>query len=169
MLTSGGKGGPAMFETPETKGESSGLGMWVGILVIVAVIIGGVVFFMGRKDGASNATTQSSTSAASSQNNADAVNDLRIVSKKLDKDNMGTTAMWSVELRNMSRVYTYSNIQYETTYIGADGSGLGDNKGTIPQVTLEPGESQTATFRDTLYPSGTALYNIKILGASAAK
>jgi len=159
-----------MFETPDTKGESSGMGMWVGILVIVAVIIGGVVFFMGKKSSTGSEATQSASSAtASAQANADAVNDLRIVSKKLDKDNMGTTAMWSVELRNMSKVYTYSNIQYETTYIGADGSGLGDNKGTIPSVTLEPGDSQTATFRDTLYPNGTALYNIKILGASATK
>jgi len=158
-----------MFETPDTKGESSGLGLWVGILVIVAVIIGGVVFFMGKKDGAGNATPQSASAAPTAQMNADAVNDLRIVSKKLDKDSMGTTAMWSVELRNMSKVYTYSNIQYETTYIGADGSGLGDNKGTIPSVSLDPGDSQTATFRDTLYPNGTALYNIKILGATASK
>ena len=158
-----------MFETPETKGESSGLGMWVGILVIVAVIIGGVVFFMGKKGGGSEATSSSAAPAATAQSNANAVSDLRIVSKKLDKDNMGTTAMWSVELRNMSKVYTYSNIQYQTTYIGADGTGLGGNTSTIPQVTLEPGESQTATFRDTLYPNGTALYNIKILGASATK
>jgi len=157
-----------MFETPDTKGESSGMGMWVGILVIIAVIVGGVVFFMGKKSSSGSEATQSAT-APTAQMNADAVNDLRIVSKKLDKDNMGTTAMWSVELRNMSKVYTYSNIQYETTYIGADGSGLGDNKGTIPSVTLEPGDSQTATFRDTLYPNGTALYNIKILGASASK
>ena len=77
--------------------------------------------------------------------------------------------MWSVELRNLSQVYSYSNIQYETTYIGADGAGLGDNHGTIPQLMLDPGESQTASFRDTLYPSGTALYSIKITGATATK
>jgi len=158
-----------MFETPETKGESSGLGMWVGILVIVAVVIAGVVFFMGKKDAAPNAAPMTAAAAATAQSNADAMKDLRIVSKKLDKDYTGTTAMWSVELRNMSQVYSYSNIQYETTYIGADGSGLGDNHGTIPQLTLDPGESQSASFRDTLYPSGTALYNIKITGATATK
>lgn len=158
-----------MFETPETKGESSGLGMWVGILVIVAVVIAGVVFFMGKKDAAPNAAPMTAAAPATAQSNADAMKDLRIVSKKLDKDYTGTTAMWSVELRNMSQVYSYSNIQYETTYIGADGSGLGDNHGTIPQLTLDPGESQSASFRDTLYPSGTALYNIKITGATATK
>jgi uncharacterized protein (UPF0333 family) len=158
-----------MFETPETKGESSGLGMWVGILVIVAVVIGGIVFFLGKKDAAPNAAPTTASAAAPAASNANAVKDLRIVSKKLDKDYTGTTAMWSVELRNMSQVYSYSNIQYETTYIGADGSGLADNHGAIPQLTLDPGESQSAQFRDTLYPSGTALYNIKITGATATK
>lgn len=158
-----------MFETPETKGESSGLGKWVGILVVLALIGGGVVFYLGKKDAGPNATPQTASAAAPTQSNADAAKDLRLVSKKLDKDYTGTTAMWSVELRNMSQVYTYSNIQYETTYIGADGSGLGVNHGTIPSLTLEPGESQRTQFRDTLYPSGTALYNIKITGATAAK
>jgi hypothetical protein len=159
-----------MFDTPDTKGESSGLGKWVGILVILALIGGGVVFYMGKKDAAPNApaATASAAAAATPQSNADAVKDLRIVSQKLDKDS-SDAAMWSVELRNMSRVYTYSNIQYETTYIGRDGAGLGDNKGTIPQLSLDPGDSQSAQFRDTLYPSGTALFKIKILGATATK
>ena len=39
-----------MFETPETKGEQSGTGKWIGVAVVIAVIIGGVVFFMGRKN-----------------------------------------------------------------------------------------------------------------------
>lgn len=158
-----------MFETPETKGEQSGMGMWVGILVVVAIVIGGVVFFMGKKDAAPNATPATASAAAPAQSNADAAKDLRVVSKKLDKDNMGTTAVWTVELRNMSKVYSYSNIQYETTYIGADGSGLGDNHGTIPSLSLDPGESQSTQFRDAGYPTGTALYNIKITGATAAK
>jgi hypothetical protein len=158
-----------MFDTPDTKGESSGLGKWVGILVILALIGGGVVFYMGKKDAAPNATPSAASAAASTpQANADAVKDLRIVSQKLDKDS-SDAAMWSVELRNLSRTYTYSNIQYETTYIGRDGSGLGDNKGTIPQLSLDPGDSQSAQFRDTLYPTGTALFKIKILGATATK
>jgi hypothetical protein len=160
-----------MFDTPDTKGESSGLGKWVGILVILALIGGGVVFFLGKKDAAPNAASSTASSAAaapSPQTNADAVKDLRIVSQKLDKDS-SDAAMWSVELRNLSHVYTYSNIQYETTYIGRDGSGLGDNKGTIPQLSLDPGDSQTTQFRDTLYPSGTALFKIKILGATATQ
>jgi hypothetical protein len=158
-----------MFETPDTKGESSGTGMWVGILVVLVVIACGVVFFMTRKDATPGAASTSAAAAAPAESNADAMKDLRIVSKKLDKDYTGTTAMWSVEVRNMSQVYSYSNIKYETTYLDANGGGLGDNKGLIPSLTLDPGESQSAQFRDTLYPSGTALYNIKIIGATATK
>jgi hypothetical protein len=160
-----------MSDTPDTKGESSGLGKGVGILVILALIGGGVVFYMGKKDAAPNAASSAGSAAAAAptpQANADAVKDLRIVSQKLDKDS-SDAAMWTVELRNLSHEYTYSNIQYETTYIGRDGSGLGDNKATIPQLTLDPGDSQSTQFRDTLYPSGTALFKIKILGATATK
>jgi hypothetical protein len=159
-----------MFETPETKGEQSGMGMWFGILVVVALIVGGIIFYMGRKDATKNAApaaTASSASAASAQSHADPVKDLRVVSRKMDKDNVGA-AMWTVELRNLSQVYTYSNIQYETTYVGADSTLLATNHGAIPSLTLDPGDSQSAQFREAL-PSGTALYTVKITGATATK
>jgi hypothetical protein len=159
-----------MFETPETKGEQSGMGMWVGILVVVALVVGGIVFYMGRKDGSPNAApAAAASSSATPQAVADPLKDLRVVSKKMDKDYTGTTAMWSVELRNLSPVFTYSAITYETTYVAADNSVLATNHGTIPSLSLEPGESQSAQFRDALFPSGTALYSIKITGATAGR
>jgi hypothetical protein len=159
-----------MFETPQTKGETSGTGMWVGIFVVLAVVVGGIVFYMGQKGGAkTEIRAASATTAAPAQSNADAVKDLRVVSKKMDKDYTGTTAMWSVELRNLSQAYSYSNIQYQTTYIGRDGSVLATNNGTIPSLTLDAGESQSAQFRDALYPSGTVLFNFKVTGATATK
>ncbi len=156
-----------MFETPEIKGEQSGMGKWIGVAVVIAVIIGGVVFFMGQKDGSQNAATAAVYSAPAAQANADAVKDLRVVSRKMDKDYSGA-AGWSVELRNLSQVYSYSNIQYETTYVGADSTLLATNHGTIPSLTLDPGESQAAQFREAL-PGGTALYTLKITGATASK
>ena len=63
---------------------------------------------------------------------------------------------------------SYSNIQYETTYVAADSTLLATNHGTIPSLTLDPGESQTAQFREAL-PGGTALYTLKITGAIASK
>lgn len=155
-----------MFETPETKGEQSGTGKWVGIAVVIAIIIGAGVFFMGRKDGAQNATPAAST-AAPAQVTSDAAKDLRVVSRKMDKDSSGA-AVWSVELRNLSQVYSYSNIQYETSYVGADSTLLANNHGVIPSLTLDPGESQSAQFREAL-PGGTALYTLKITAATATK
>jgi hypothetical protein len=157
-----------MFETPETKGEQSGTGMWIGVAVVIAVIIGAVVFFMGKKDASQNAATAAPVSSASAaQTNADAVKDLRVVSRKMEKDYSGA-AGWSVELRNLSQVYSYSDVQYETTYVAADSTLLATNHGTIPSLTLDPGESQTAQFREAL-PGGTALYTLKITGATASK
>ncbi len=156
-----------MFETPETKGEESSTGKWIGIAVAVAIVIGGIVFFMGRKDGAQTAAPAAAATAAPAQANADAVKDLRVVSRKMDKDASGA-AGWTVELRNLSQVYSYSNIQYETTYVGADSTLLAKNSGVIPSLALDPGESQSAQFREAL-PSGTALYTLKITGATATK
>jgi hypothetical protein len=156
-----------MFETPETKGEQSGTGKWIAVAVVIAIVIGGIVFFMGRKDGAQNAAPAAAATSAPTQANADAVKDLRLVSRKMDKDSSGA-AVWSVELRNLSQVYSYSNIQYETTYVGADSILLATNHGAIPSLTLDPGESQSAQFREAL-PSGTALYTLKITAATASK
>jgi len=157
-----------MFETPETKGEESSMGKWIGIAVAIAIVIGAVVFFMGRKDGAQNAAPVAAATAAPAQANSDAVKDLRVVSAKMDKDSSGAT-MWSVELRNLSQVYAYSTIGYETDYIGADNSVIASNHGTIPSLALDPGESQSTQFRDTLFPTGTVWFKFKVTGASAAK
>jgi len=162
------KGGRHMFDTPETRGEESGTGKWIGIAVAVAIVIGAVVFFMGRKNGAQNAAPAAATTAAPAQANADAVKDLRVVSAKMDKDSSGAT-MWSVELRNLSQVYAYSAITYQTDYMGADNGVIATNHGTIPSVSLDPGESQSTQFRDTLFPTGTVWFKFKVTGASAAK
>jgi hypothetical protein len=159
-----------MFETPETKGETSGMGKWVGILVAVAIVVGGVLFYMTKKNSTSSTVPVASAAAAAPlQSNADAAKDLRVISQKLDKDFTGTTAVWSVELRNVSQTYAYTNIQYQTTYMRNDGTVLGTNTGTIPSLALDAGESQAAQFRDPLYPSGTELFKVTITGATASK
>jgi hypothetical protein len=52
--------------------------------------------------------------------------------------------------------------------VGADSILLATNHGEIPSLTLDPGESQSAQFREAL-PSGTALYTLKITAATASK
>ena len=158
-----------MFETPETKKETSGAGMWIGILVAVALVAAGIVFYLGRQGGAkSTAPAAAPGAAAAAQANADPVHDLRRVSVKMDKDPTGTVAVWSVDLRNLSRTYGYKDIAYQTTYIAADNSVLLQNAGKLT-LSLDPGDEQTTTFRDALYPSGTALFKFEVTGATASK
>lgn len=159
-----------MFETPETKRETSGAGKWIGILVAVVIVVAGVVFYMDTKGGAKKAapTAASAAAAAAAQANADPIHDLRRVSIKMDKDPTGTVAVWSVDLRNLSHTYAYKDIAYQTTYIAADNSVIVQNTGKLT-LSLDPGDEQTTTFRDVLYPSGTALSKFEVTGATASK
>jgi hypothetical protein len=83
----------------------------------------------------------------------------------MEKDRLGTTAVWLVDINNKSKTYTYSSIQYETTYVGPNNAALVVNKGTIP-LQLGPGEERNAQIRDVLYPEGTAWYKFRIIGAT---
>ena len=96
----------------------------------------------------------------------DPVHDLKVFTARMEKDRMGTTAVWLVDISNKSKAYTYSGIQYETTYVGGDNRVLAVNKGTMA-ISLEPGEEKNSEVRDVLYPAGTAWYKFKITGATA--
>lgn len=157
-----------MFEVPEEKEEASRAALWVGIAVVLVLAVVGTLAYMNRGGAKSGGAAPAATPAASvPAGKADALHDLRIIDKKMDKDYTGTVAMWSVDVKNDSQVYTYSNIAYQTTYAGADSTVLATNQGTM-KITVGPGEDQTANFRDALYPAGTALYSIKITGATAS-
>lgn len=85
----------------------------------------------------------------------------------MNKDRTGTTAVWLVSIENRSASYTYSNIQYETTYVGANNDAILINKGTIAS-SIGPGDQKDSEINDALYPSGTAWYKIRITGATAS-
>jgi hypothetical protein len=161
-----------MFEeTQEEDKQSSRRGTIVVISVVVVLAIVGTLIYLDSKGALRSSSSSTSASVAGTPvpaGKADPVSDLRILSTKMDKDYTGTTAMWLVDLKNSSPTYTYSHIQYETTYGGADNSILAQNKGEIP-ITLGPGEEQNAQFRDTLYPSGTAWFRVKVTGATATQ
>jgi hypothetical protein len=98
----------------------------------------------------------------------DPVKDLHIVSATMEKDYTGTTAVWSVDVKNTSSVYTYSNIDYQTNYFAGDNSVLVQNKGKI-SLSLAPGDEQSTQFRDVLYPDNTAWYRFTVVGADTTK
>jgi hypothetical protein len=75
--------------------------------------------------------------------------------------------MCALMLRNRSTVYAYSDMQYEVSYIGADGKSLAVNRGTIKD-SIEPGEEKNVPeFMNGLYAIGTARYQFVLTDAKA--
>jgi hypothetical protein len=136
----------------------------VSIVVVVAAAAAGAVFFTTSKSS-NKPSAPAAGAAPEAAGKPDPVHDLKVLSARMEKDRTGTTAVWLVDIDNKSKAYTYSKIQYETTYVGPDNAALLVNKGTIP-FTLAPGDEQNAQIRDVLYPAGTAWYKFRITGAT---
>jgi len=153
-----------MFESPLKKEqEGSKLGLWIGIGIVVVLAVVALFYVTSKRSTKGPAPVATLTNVK-----GDPVHDLRVVSAKMDKDFSGTTAMWSVDIKNSSSALTYSNIAYETTYIGAENRVLLVNQGKIP-ITIGPGDDQSTQFRDTLYPTGTIWFKIRVTDATAGK
>ena len=152
-----------MFEVPVDKQESKLKYERIGISIVVLLLIAGAVFYFMPK----RSPQQSAPVAAAPTSPADPVHDLKIVRVTMNKDPMGTTAVWLVTLQNKSAAYTYSNIKYETSYIGPNDKPLLVNQGSIAD-SFGPGDEHNTQIRDTLYPNGTAWYKFKIVDAKSA-
>jgi hypothetical protein len=157
-----------MFEAAQEQKQSKSNRMIVAIFFLVAAAgVGGVLYTMSKSGSKPAAPASAAAAAPAAAEKADPVHDLKIVSARMEKDRTGTTAVWLVDINNRSKAYTYSSIQYETTYVGPDNAALLVNKGTIP-LSLAPGEEQNAQIRDVLYPAGTAWYKFRVTGATPA-
>ena len=143
--------------------------MLIAVCVIVVLAVVGTLAYLNK--GSSKGSEASLASAASPMTaglKGDPVKDLHIVSATMEKDYTGTTAVWSVDIKNTSSVYTYSNIGYQTNYFAGDNSVLVQNKGKI-SLSLAPGDEQSTQFRDVLYPDNTAWYRFTVVGADTTK
>lgn len=157
-----------MFEDSEEVEKSTApKGMWVGLGVLAIVLVAGAYFYFHSKGGPGKTVSAEASMAAQAQvKDADPVRDLKIQRATMDKDRTGTIAVWLVSIENKSASYTYNNIQYETTYVGANNTALLINKGTIP-TSIEPGGQKNSEINDATYPAGTAWYKIRVTGATA--
>ena len=155
-----------MFEgTEEAKTSGASKGLWIVFAVVVlAIAVGGYLFISKAKLSKPSPVV---AAAAPPTGPADPVRDLKVQHATMSKDRTGTTAVWLVSIENRSPSYTYSNIQYETTYVGANNVAILFNKGTI-HVSIEPGGQQNSEINDALYPAGTVWYKIRITGADAS-
>ena len=153
-----------MFDaTQEAKTSGASKGLWIVFaVVVVAIAVGGYLFISKAKTSKPLPVV---AAAAPPTGRADPLRDLKVQRATMSKDRTGTTAVWLVSIENRSASYTYSNIQYETTYVGANNDAILINQGTI-QVTIEPGGQQNSEVNDALYPAGTAWYKIRITGAT---
>ena len=154
-----------MFEATQPEKDSGGSKKWVTLFVVVAVVAVGVLLYTMSKSGAKLRAPVASA-ASGPTGPADPVHDLRVFTARMEKDPSGTTAVWLLDLTNRSNAYTYSNIQYETTYVGGDNQVIAVNKGTLT-FSVAPGEEKHSELRDILYPAGTAWYKFKITNANA--
>src|SRR5260370_22123508 len=118
-----------MFENPEEVKQKEPKGLWIGIIVVVIIVTTGTLFYVKYRGGAQRTTAASA--AAQAKGPADPVHDLKVLRATMNKDRTGTTAVWLVTIENKPPAYTYSKIQYETSYVGADNNAILINKGTI--------------------------------------
>jgi len=136
------------------------------IIIGAVVIVGALGYVIWRPRPKMQASAQA-PAATRQTPSADPVHDLKLVRAIMGKDTSGIRVMWSVQLRNRSTVYTYSDIQYDATFTGADGKTLAENQDTIKD-TIGPGEEKKLTpFVDGIYNAGAATYQFVITGAKA--
>jgi hypothetical protein len=156
-----------MFEAARGEKQSNASRLLIVILVVVALGVGGAVMYLTSRSVSKEPTSSAAPAGTAAKGNADPVHDLKVVRATMDKDRTGTTAIWLVEIQNKSNQFAYSDIKYETTYIGADNKALLVNQGTIP-ANIGPGDQKNSQITDALYPAGTSWYKFRITGATSA-
>jgi len=152
-----------MFEGPKEDKELVLHKAWIGVFVAVAAIIALVGFYAANKN---STRVRAQNAPVADITKADAVKDLKIERASMQKDSLGTTAVWTVTLINRSDTFTYTEIAYEAQYIGADNQVILNTKGTIP-ATMGPNSEKTSEIRDVAYPSAVVWYRMKVTAAKA--
>jgi hypothetical protein len=159
----------SMFEELEEeereKKESRKKRIWISAVIIAAlVVIGTLVYVVSRTRAKTPLRVQSPTSTAQAVP-PDPVRDLQVARAVMGKDVTGTRVLWSVQLRNKSAVYTYSDIQYEATFFRVDGSILAVNRDTIND-SIGPGEEKRIPpFMDGIFDAGASTFQFVLTGA----
>jgi hypothetical protein len=161
-----------MFEAGQDEKQDSSTKMWIGIFVIVAVAALGGLYYTITKKSANGPEPAAATAAAAQapgdSGKADPLHDLKVQRATMEKDRTGTTAVWSVTIENRSATYAYTDILYETTYLGADNKALVVNKGKIA-TSIAPSQQVSPEIRDVLFPAGTVSYKFKLIDAKASQ
>jgi hypothetical protein len=140
--------------------------LWITALIVsVLVIVGAIVYITSR--GHPKALP-AQPPAAVSQTAPDPIRDLKIVQAKMGKDPTGIRVMWSVQLQNKSPVYTYSDIQYEARFMGADGKVRTTTRDIIKDSIAPGEEKKIPQFLDGIYDPNSLTYQFVLISATSA-
>jgi|HubBroStandDraft_6_1064221.scaffolds.fasta_scaffold584863_2 hypothetical protein len=152
-----------MFEPPpQEKPSSTSTSVWIGVIVVVIAVAAAMLYMVTTKGPG----TPVASAPAAPTAKADPVKDLKIQRAAMDKDSSGTTAIWAIAIENRSPSYSYSDIEYETSYLNADSRVIATNKGKL-SLALGPQQEKNTQVRDLAYPVGTASYKIRITSAAS--
>jgi hypothetical protein len=161
----------SMFEELEEeekeKKESGKKRMEISAIIIVALVVIGTLAYVGLRPRTGTSERMPAAAPSAQATSPDALRDLQVVRAVMGKDVTGTRVLWSVQLRNKSDVYTYSNIQYEATFHRVDGSVLAVNRDTMEGSIGPSEEKRMPEFMDGIYDAAASTYQFVLKGANA--
>jgi hypothetical protein len=114
---------------------------------------------------AARASLEASAAALRAYYDANASADLELASHSWHKSAFDTVAIWSVRIRNTSRVAEYYDIEYSTDYSAPSGTHVRSSSGKILD-SVRSGQSRSFEVNDGFVPSQAGSASFKITGAS---
>jgi hypothetical protein len=153
------------LEEEKEKKQSRKKRLWIGACIIAALVVVVALVYVISGPRAKTPVRVQPPAPAGQTVAADALRDLQLVRAVMGKDPSGLRVLWSVQLRNKSAVYTYSDIQYEASYISVDGRLVGVNRDTIKD-SIGPGEEKRIpSFMDGVYDARASTFQFVLQGA----
>ena len=154
-------------EEEKEKKQSRKKRLWIGACIVAALVVVGALVYVISGPRAKTSVRVQPPIPAGQTVAADALRDLKLVRAVMGKDVSGLRVLWSVQLRNRSAVYTYSDIQYEASYMNVQGKLLSVVRDTIKD-SIGPGEQKTIPpFVDGVYDARASTFQFLIQGAKA--
>ena len=153
-------------EEKEQKQERKKLVQMTTYIVAALVVVVVIVYLVSGRQAKAPQPVKSA--AAASKPAPDPVMDLHLIHAKMGRDASGLRVMWSVQMVNRSKVYTYRDIQYDAYFLAPDGRRLGEEHNTIKD-SIGPGEEKKfPEFSGGNYDARASTYQFVIVGATVA-
>jgi hypothetical protein len=155
-------------EEKEEKQERKKIVQMTTYIVAALVVVIVIVYLVVGRQAKAPQPVKSPAAASKPKPAPDPVNDLHLIHAKMGKDPWGVRVRWSVQVRNISKVYTYRDIRYDAYFLDKDGVRLGEEHNVIKD-SIGPGEEkQFPEFLGGNYEARGSTYQFVIAGATVA-